>query len=135
MGYTEDDSQVRAEYFKLSGKWYCTEALDMSGQYDAMSPSIAVANARGNTYPELWCVVNDPCHRHSYPVLMPPVMHRPQLADPQIAYSVMDQFQIEHAWRPEILWCVGEPPYPGRIVMTWDEFVRLAWPSKYPGST
>lgn len=135
MGYTEDDSQVRTEYFKLSGKWYCTEALDMSGQYDAMHAPLAVERARGNAHPEMWCVVLDPYHKGSYPVLMPPVMRRPAIAEPQIFYALMDQFEVEHAWRPDILWCVGEPPYPGRVVMTYDQFIQLAWPSKYPGST
>lgn len=135
MGYTEDDAQVRAEYFKLSGKWYCTEALDMSGQHNAAYPALAVDNARNGAHPEMWCVVVDPYpSSRTYPVLAPPVMRRPQLADPQIAYNVMNQFQIEHAWQPDILWCVGEPPYPGRVVMTWDQFIQLAWPSKYPGS-
>lgn len=27
MGYTEDDCMVRVDFFKESGKWYCTEAV------------------------------------------------------------------------------------------------------------
>lgn len=27
MGYTDDETQVRVDFFKPSGKWYCTEAI------------------------------------------------------------------------------------------------------------
>lgn len=27
MGYTTDETQVRVDFFKPSGKWYCTESL------------------------------------------------------------------------------------------------------------
>jgi hypothetical protein len=27
MGYTEDSQMVRVDFFKPSGKWYCTEAI------------------------------------------------------------------------------------------------------------
>ena len=31
MGYTTDDLFVRVDFFKPSGKWYCTESLKWKG--------------------------------------------------------------------------------------------------------
>ena len=33
MGYSEDSSMVRVDFFKPSGKWYTTEAVKWTGQY------------------------------------------------------------------------------------------------------
>lgn len=33
MGYTTDDSYVRVDFFKPSGKWYTTEAVKWTGGY------------------------------------------------------------------------------------------------------
>ena len=33
MGYNTDDSYVRVDFFKPSGKWYTTEAVKWSGSY------------------------------------------------------------------------------------------------------
>lgn len=33
MGYSDDDSVVRVDFFKPSGKWYCTEAVKWTGPY------------------------------------------------------------------------------------------------------
>lgn len=34
MGYTTDDAMVRVDFFKLSGKWYTTEAVKWTGNYE-----------------------------------------------------------------------------------------------------
>jgi hypothetical protein len=34
MGYTTDDSIVRVDFFKPSGKWYTTEAVKWTGFYN-----------------------------------------------------------------------------------------------------
>lgn len=34
MGYSSDDAMVRVDFFKPSGKWYCTEAVKWTGKYD-----------------------------------------------------------------------------------------------------
>ena len=33
MGYIDDDSMVRVDFFKPGGKWYCTEAVRWTGGY------------------------------------------------------------------------------------------------------
>ena len=33
MGYSEDESMVRVDFFKPSGKWYCTEAIKWTGKW------------------------------------------------------------------------------------------------------
>lgn len=33
VGYSDDDSMVRVDFFKPSGKWYCTEAIKWTGPW------------------------------------------------------------------------------------------------------
>ncbi len=33
MGYSDNDAMVRVDFFKPSGKWYCTEAIEWTGGY------------------------------------------------------------------------------------------------------
>jgi len=33
MGYSDDSSMVRVDFFKESGKWYCTEAVRWTGAW------------------------------------------------------------------------------------------------------
>jgi len=33
MGYSDDPEMVRVDFFKSSGKWYCTEAVKWTGKY------------------------------------------------------------------------------------------------------
>ena len=35
MGYSDDDSMVRVDFFRSSGKWYTTEAVRWTGSYEA----------------------------------------------------------------------------------------------------
>lgn len=35
MGYIEDDSMIRVDFFKESGKWYATEGMKWTGSYAA----------------------------------------------------------------------------------------------------
>lgn len=126
MGYTDDSTKVRATYYKMSGKYYTEEPLDMSGRYDDVTAVAAVENARGDRLPEMWCVVRKPYHRQSYPVMLPPIVRYHYPHDMAIAEGVLREFETQYAFRPEILWAAG-PPYPGRVVLTWDQFVYLAW--------
>ena len=34
MGYSDNDAMVRVDFFKPSGKWYCTEAVLWVGDYN-----------------------------------------------------------------------------------------------------
>ncbi len=40
MGYSEDDSMVRVDFFKSSGKWYETEAVKWTGGYQSQEQLI-----------------------------------------------------------------------------------------------
>ena len=33
MGYSENPAMVRVDFFKESGKWYCTEAIEWTGAW------------------------------------------------------------------------------------------------------
>jgi len=33
MGYSEDEFMVRVDFFKSSGKWYCTRAVKWTGSW------------------------------------------------------------------------------------------------------
>jgi hypothetical protein len=37
MGYTDDESMVRVDFFKESGKWYTTEAVRWTGEWGGNS--------------------------------------------------------------------------------------------------
>lgn len=33
MGYSSNSRMVRVDFFRPSGKWYCTEAVEWTGEY------------------------------------------------------------------------------------------------------
>lgn len=78
MGYTIDSGMVRVDYFKPSGKWYMTEAIDMSPWYDYSDIYVAVERALDNSRPERnsgwWSqftvVVLKPYHKNAYPIMI-----------------------------------------------------------------
>jgi len=35
MGFTEDETVVRVDFFKESGKWYVTEAVKWTGEWES----------------------------------------------------------------------------------------------------
>jgi hypothetical protein len=76
MGYSHNDSQVRIDHFKLGGKWYSTNALDMVGHYSDLSPEAAVRESivQDLPYPldNFIAVVLEPYHQHGYPILLMP---------------------------------------------------------------
>lgn len=72
MGYSENEDMVEAVFFKSTGKWYMTEALDMSGCFKEITPVEAVKKAlknrgRGNSFT---VVVLNPSHMAPYPVML-----------------------------------------------------------------
>lgn len=75
MGYSPHDSQVRADRFKPSGKWYDTRVLEMAPYYNETFLHIAVEKAYADTsavpLDEGWSlVVLEPYHRHSHPIML-----------------------------------------------------------------
>lgn len=73
--YSENPGMVRVDYFKESGKWYMTEAVDMSEFWDyAITPSDAVQAAlkkAGRWLPHFNIVALEPYHKSAYPVMFP----------------------------------------------------------------
>lgn len=82
MHFSENPGSVRVEFFKPSGKWYMTEALDMRDFWKSgpgnLSPSDAVRSAllrteRGARLLEQFIVVVfEPYHEQAYPVCLVP---------------------------------------------------------------
>ena len=71
MGYSRNESVVRADRFRPSGKWYDTFELDMSQEYDALNcPEAVLAALKRNKLSYLgWIiVVLEPSHANAYPV-------------------------------------------------------------------
>ncbi len=74
MGYTEDDSYVRVDFFKPSGKWYTTEGVKWTGSYheglihDEFAKSL-VSHFKGTKrLSEMDAVCLEPSHIHSHPI-------------------------------------------------------------------
>lgn len=79
--YSENAASVRVDFFKASGKWYCTEAViwtgvwgDASIMHDEFAVSL-VAHLRdpdsGNMrLSEMTAVCLEPYHQHSHPIHM-----------------------------------------------------------------
>lgn len=71
--YSDNPGMVRVDYFKESGKWYMTDAVDMSLVYDYTSIHAAVEAAiiehRG-ALPHFNIVVLEPYHKNAHPVMI-----------------------------------------------------------------
>ena len=86
MGYTEDHSMVRVDFFGKSGKWYCTEAVKWTGAYygttshglatsdEIQTPHDAfvtsLKNHLGDRLHSMIAVCLEPYHEFSYPLMV-----------------------------------------------------------------
>lgn len=76
--YSENPSSVRFDFYKVSGKWYMTEAWDMSGYYQEVTAHTAVrktleATERGRRLMEEFIViVAEPYHMYAHPIILIP---------------------------------------------------------------
>lgn len=75
MGYTEDDSYVRVDFFKPSGKWYTTEGVKWTGSYDHGLIHDELAKSLRDHFAddplmlsEMDAVCLEPYHEHSHPI-------------------------------------------------------------------
>lgn len=80
MGYSENDYMVRVDFFKPSGKWYCTESvhwltfraaemgIDQAFK-QALKKHLALSDG---TYrlKEMTAVCLEPYHEHAHPLMM-----------------------------------------------------------------
>lgn len=77
--FSEKPGMVRVEFFRPGGKWYMTEAWDMSDYY-AVGPTpidavqaMLMNNERGfRLLNQFIVVVQDPYHKNEYPVCLVP---------------------------------------------------------------
>ena len=74
MGYNEDDSIVRVDFFKPSGKWYTTEAVEWVGGYykeipihEAFAKSLN-NHLRGERLSDMDAICLEPYHEHAHPI-------------------------------------------------------------------
>jgi len=74
MGYCTDNSVVRVDFFKKSGKWYATRAVDMNDWYHHPDIFYAVAKSIINTiearYVDMIAVMLEPYHVNSHPIMI-----------------------------------------------------------------
>ena len=84
--YSNDANSVRVDFFKESGKWYCTEAVKWTGPYHGtdqasgkitlIPESFAHALAEHLGRQEPWrledkvAVCLEPYHEHAHPLMM-----------------------------------------------------------------
>ena len=73
--YSNDESMVRVDFFKESGKWYTTEAVRWIGYdtpliHDAFKASLKAHFGDEPRLSGMWAVCLDPYHIHSYPLMI-----------------------------------------------------------------
>lgn len=74
MHYSERPGNVRVDFFKASGKWYTTEAVDMEpfyemGPVEGLQQALRVHLSDGRLR-DMTAVCLEPYSRHSYPVMI-----------------------------------------------------------------
>lgn len=82
MGYTEDDSMVRVDFFKPSGKWYTTKAIkwdrysmrDGNGNCELLSETFkrCLDEQIGVRLSGMIAVCLEPYAETSYPIMLMP---------------------------------------------------------------
>jgi hypothetical protein len=80
MGYSSDSSMVRVDFFKPSGKWYCTEAVKWTGEYkgdrgqsihEALAQSLRDHFIKGSNptrLSEMDAICLHPYHEYEHPI-------------------------------------------------------------------
>lgn len=73
MGYTTDDSMVRVDFFKQSGKWYTTESVKWVGDYNEGIHSGFAESLRqhlGERMQDMDAVCLEPYHELEHPLMI-----------------------------------------------------------------
>lgn len=74
MGYSANDSDVRVDIFKASGKWYQTIAISMGMVYHHPELKDAFVEAYeaqvGPIQQDMIYVCNEPYHQHAHPIMI-----------------------------------------------------------------
>lgn len=79
MGYSDRSDSVRVDFFRTTGKWYSTEAVVWTGQYngglihDEFARSLRDHLRRENgsyRHEKMVAVCLEPYHQHAHPLMM-----------------------------------------------------------------
>ncbi len=76
MGYSADNSRVRVDFFRETGKWYTTEAVQWYGGYVQGATSIhdefreSLKRHLQGRLSGMWAVCLDPYHEHAFPLMV-----------------------------------------------------------------
>jgi hypothetical protein len=74
MGYSDDDSIVRVDFFKPSGKWYTREAVKWTGEFTSRGHLIheefakALRDALGDRLTDMDAICMEPYYEHPFPI-------------------------------------------------------------------
>ena len=73
--YSNDPAMVRVDFWKLSGKWYTTEAVKWTGEYradanihDEFAKSLADHFQGSGRLNEMRATCLEPYHEHAHPI-------------------------------------------------------------------
>ena len=78
MGYIDQEDMVRVDFFRESGKWYCTEAVKWTGSYNG-EVLIHAAFRKSlqdhfkdstNRLSGMDAICLEPYHEHSHPIVI-----------------------------------------------------------------
>lgn len=85
MHYSDNPNQVRVDFFRESGEWYCTEAVEWTGayllqenewglhhgdMYTAFRKSLHDHFGEQPRLQGMWAVCLDPYHERPYPLMV-----------------------------------------------------------------
>jgi hypothetical protein len=76
MGYSNEESSVRVDFFKEYGKWYTTEAIIWTGSYsdglihDEFRKSLSDHFNGSKRLTGMWAVCLEPYHVNSHPLMI-----------------------------------------------------------------
>jgi hypothetical protein len=72
--YSNNERSVRVDFWKSSGKWYCTEAVQWIGLYRNESIHMAFARSLkehlGERLKDMVATCLEPYHEHCHPISM-----------------------------------------------------------------
>ena len=82
MGYSDDDSMIRVDFFKQGGKWYTTEAVKWTASWigkgpEAVHPISGLKKSlrdhfkeKPDRLSEMTAVCLDPYHEMAFPIMI-----------------------------------------------------------------
>ncbi len=75
MNYSDNENSIRVDFFKSSGKWYCTEAVLWTGKFDKSLIHDEFAESLRDHFqdqPDRLCAMDaiclEPYHQYAHPI-------------------------------------------------------------------